>query len=264
VLTGRQIRERFPALSPEDDTVGVYEPRAGVLFPERCIAAYLERARLAGARIRLNEKVLGFERVHSEAGESLIQIATDQGQYQARRLIVTAGAYVQDLFPAFKLPLQCTRQVLHWFAPLREARDFGPERLPVYLWQFDGHRMFYGFPDTGEGVKVAIHHGGLPTSPHALNRSVSELEKSEMREILARRLPNAAGEYRSSAVCMYTNTPDEHFWIDRAPGSPDILIASPCSGHGFKFAAAMGEILSNEIQDRQTPGLDLALFRSRF
>jgi glycine/D-amino acid oxidase-like deaminating enzyme len=136
-------------------------------------------------------------------------------------------------------------------------------RSPVHLWQFDEHQFVYGFPDLGEGVKVARHHGGVSGSPDTLNREVETEEIAEMRTLLRRFLPHADGALHSATVCLYTNTPDGHFWIDRHPVHSNVLIASPCCGHGFKFASVVGEILA-DLATQQSVSFDLSLFKNRW
>jgi sarcosine oxidase len=137
---------------------------------------------------------------------------------------------------------------------------FTADRCPVHLWQFDGRRFFYGFPDLGNGVKVAFHHGGEITTVDAVRRRVEAGEMQEIRAALRRFVPAADGTPLASTVCLYTNTPDEHFLIDRHPQHPQVLIASACSGHGFKFSPVVGELLADLAQDNQ-PRFDLSLFR---
>lgn len=257
LLNAREIRERFPALQPSGGMVGVLEPRAGILFPERCVAAHLDLARESGADLHLDEPVLRWE----GSGHS-IRLFTPRGEYHAEKLIVTSGAWVSELFPDLSLPFTIERQTLYWFEP-RERRDlFDIARCPVHLWQFDGGEFFYGFPDIGEGVKVARHHGGSTVTADAVDRAVSAEEVDAIRMQVRRFLPEADGRLRKTAVCLYTNTPDGHFWIDRHPAHSQVLIASPCSGHGFKFASVIGEV----VADLMTEGgsrFDLSLFEAR-
>ncbi len=256
-LEARDIRARFPALRPADDMAGVLEPRAGMLFPEECIRAHLAMAQRAGAALRYDEPVLGWT-----ADASGVQVTTPRGVRHAGRLVVTAGAWVARLFPELALPFRVERQVLHWFAPAGDAEQFRPDRCPVHLWQVDGSHFFYGFPLWGEGVKVARHHDGQTTDPDQVDREVHAAEVSDMRAFVRRFLPAADGPVCQSVVCLYTNTPDGHFWIDQHPAHSRVLITSPCSGHGFKFASVVGEIVSAwavGAGDR----FDLRLFRAR-
>jgi sarcosine oxidase len=257
VLSAGDIRARFPVLNPQADMVGVWEPRAGVLSPEACIAAQLEQARRGGALLRLDEPVSRWQPEHDHVG-----ITTGLGHFRARQLIISAGAWLNTLLPGMRLPFRIERQVLHWFGPVGGADAFKPERCPIHLWQFDGERFFYGFPDMGAGVKAAFHHGGETTTVADVRRDVTLDEVQEVRAAMRRFVPAADGRHLASTVCLYTNTPDEHFWIDRHPAHPNVLIASPCSGHGFKFAPVIGEILADLVEHRQAR-FDLSLFRWR-
>ena len=273
VLTACEVRQRFPALRPGDDMLAVLEPRAGILFPERCIAAHLALAARHGANLRCDEPVLRWS-----ATEHGVEVTTTKATHHAGQMILSAGSWARELLPGLNPPLTIERQVLFWFEPKTAPRQFYPEHCPVHLWEISGHRpdatgsatsglqksqFFYGFPDLGEGVKVACHHDGATVSPDFVSREVAPGEVESMRGLLHRYLPQADGPLRSAAVCLYTNTPDEHFWIDRHPAHPQVIIASPCSGHGFKFSSVVGEILSDLATDGKSP-FDLGLFRNRW
>ena len=255
VLQAGEVRERFPALRPEPGMVAVWEPRAGILNPEACVTAQLDQARHHGARLHFDEPVS-----HWQADEDgCLGIVTAQGRYRARQLIVSAGAWVGSLLPGLRLPFSVERQVLHWFEPTRDAEHFDARRCPIHLWQFDGGRFFYGFPDQGSGVKLAFHHGGETTTAGEVRREVTAAEVEDVRATVRRFVPAADGRLLASAVCLYTNTPNEHFLIDRHPAHANVLIASPCSGHGFKFAPVIGELLA-DLVERRPPRFDLSLF----
>jgi len=261
ILTASDVRQRFPALRPSDDMMAVLEPRAGILFPERCIAAHLSLAARHGANIHCEEPVVRWNAI-----ENGVEVVTTKGTYHAGQMILSAGSWARGLLPGLNAPLTTERQTLFWFEPKSSPRLFYPERLPIHLWEIaggEGRRHFYGFPDLGEGVKMAWHHHGANVSPDFVSREVTPDEVETMRGLLRRHLPQADGRLRSTTVCLYTNTPDEHFWIDRHPAHPQVLIASPCSGHGFKFSAAIGEILSDLAIDGRSQ-FDLNLFKNRF
>jgi len=257
LLSADEIRARYPVLNPQPQMVGVWESRAGVLAPEACVAAQIEQAQRRGATLRFGEPVIRWE-----ADAQHVGVFTAQGHYRAKQLIISAGAWVNSLLPGTPLPVRVERQVLHWFAPARDADAFAPERCPIHLWQFDGGRFFYGFPDLGAGVKLAFHHGGETTRADGVGRDVAPDEVAALRDALKRFVPAADGPCLSSVVCLYTNAPDEHFWIDRHPAHANVWVASPCSGHGFKFAPVIGEILADLVQRRQAR-FDLRLFRWR-
>jgi sarcosine oxidase len=257
MLSASDIRARYPALNPQSDMVGVWEPRAGVLVPEACVAAQLDQARRRGATLRFDEAV-----EHWEIADGHVRLFTAGGRYAARQLIISAGAWVGSLLPGLRLPFRIERQVLHWFEPVGDADSFRAERCPIHLWQFDGDRFFYGFPDSGGGVKLAFHHGGETTTAESARREVTAADVGDIRAAVRRFVPGADGRIVKSVVCLYTNTPDEHFWIDHHPQHPQVLVASPCSGHGFKFAPVIGEILADLVEERP-PRFELDRFRWR-
>jgi sarcosine oxidase len=258
LLGASEITRRFPAFRPEPHMVAVYEPRAGILFPEACVGAHLARARACGTQIHGDEPVLSWQ-----AGVDGVTVSTGRGRYSADLLIISAGSWAGQLLADLEPPLTVERQVAFWFEPTSSPEHFEPRKCPVHLWQLDDGRFAYGFPDLGSGVKVACHHEGITGSPDDLTRDVSPVEIEAIRPFLRRYLPHANGRFRSAAACLYTNTPDEHFWIDRHPLHDNVLIASPCSGHGFKFASVIGEILA-DLATRATPSFDLSRFRSRW
>jgi sarcosine oxidase len=255
-LSAEEIARRFPALRPSKGMAGVWEPRAGVLFPEECIAAHLACARKRGATLRYEEKVLRWQPDGNGVG-----VTSDRDEYRAERLILSAGSWIKSLLPDLTLPLTVERQILFWF-DARDANAFQPERCPIHLWEHAPGRFFYGFPDLGQGVKVAGHHEGEITEPDLVRRDVGPEEVEAMRQIVRPFLPALDGRWREAVVCMYTNTPDGHFLIDRHPGFPQVVVASPCSGHGFKFSSAIGEILG-ELIIKGESRFDLNLFRFR-
>ena len=187
-LTAGEVRQRFPALRPESDMVAVWEPRAGVLFTEACITAQLTQAQRHGAKLHYEESVTRWQ-----PDGNNVRVITEQGEYHAQQLIVTAGAWVSDLFPDLNLPFRIERQVLFWFEPTSDSEMFTPERLPVHLWQFDGRRFFYGFPNLGSGAKVAFHHGGEITTIDSVRRDVAPDEVEEIRAAMRRFLPAVDG-----------------------------------------------------------------------
>jgi sarcosine oxidase len=228
-----------------------------VLSPEACVAAQLEQARRGGATLRFDEPVSQWQ-----SDGDHIAVFTALGRYRAKQLIISAGAWANTLLPGMRLPLRIERQALHWFEPIDDADAFRPERCPIHLWQFDGERYFYGFPNMGAGVKMAFHHAGEITTANDVRRDVTMNEVEEVRAAVRRFVPAADGRLLASAVCLYTNTPDEHFWIDRHPEQANVLVASPCSGHGFKFAPVIGEVLADFVDGKPTR-FDLSLFRWR-
>jgi sarcosine oxidase len=255
LLSAAEIRWRFPVFQPDDEMQAVWEPRAGALFLEPCIESHLKLARDHGASLHFEEPVSAWE-----ATPTGVRVITPQGAYQAERLLLASGAWLDRLVPDLRLPLTVTRQVLLWFEPVAQRDGFQPDRCPIYIWENAPGRHFYGFPDLGNGIKAAISREGETTDPDAMRREVGTEEIEALRALLGRFMPGANGALRNTAVCLYTNSPDRHFLIDFHPLYPQVLIASPCSGHGFKFSSAIGELLADLITVGQTSH-DIGLFR---
>ncbi|HEX5633032.1 MAG TPA: N-methyl-L-tryptophan oxidase [Gemmatimonadales bacterium] len=253
VLSADEIRARVPALQPEPGMLGVWEPRAGMLAPEAAIAAALDVAHRHGAEVRPGEGLTGWR-----ATGGGIEVTTAERRVTAGRLVLAVGAWTGQLLAELALPLAVQRNVLLWFDPLRPEL-FTPDRFPVFLCEYEPGRAWYGFPDTGEGVKLALHDFSVTTSVDRLDRDVAPADVDAVRALIRRFLPAADGPVRTSAVCMYTSTPDGHFVLDRHPAHADVVVASPCSGHGFKFASALGEVLADLATDA-TPAFDLSPF----
>ncbi len=253
-LSWEEARRRFPALRVPESEVAVWEPRAGVLDPERCVAALLALARAAGAELRFGEALLGWR---GEGGE--LRVETASGAVRCGALVLAAGPWMAELL-AGVVPLAVERTVQHWFRPRERAELFAAERFPIFIWESAPGRAWYGFPDLGEGLKAALHHQGEPARADAVRRSVEPREIEALRLLLERFIPDAAGEHVRAAVCLYTNTPDGHFLVDRHPRDPRVWIVSPCSGHGFKFASVIGEVVAAEVRG-EPPGFDLGPFR---
>jgi sarcosine oxidase len=247
--------------------VGVWEPRAGFLVPEAAIEAHLALAARHGAELRTGEAVTAWR-----ATDPGVEVTTPRGTYSAGRLVLAAGAWMRALAgelpgelpgaPAGdgRLPLTVERTVIHWFRPARPTALYSPERFPIFIGEYAPGLVWYGIPDAGDGVKAALHHHGEPADPDALRRDVAPEEVAYVRALLRAFMPAADGPLAASAVCMYTNTPDGHFIVDRHPAHPQVVLASPCSGHGFKFASALGEVLADLALDA-APSFDLRPFR---
>jgi sarcosine oxidase len=247
-LDAREIARRFPVLTPREDVVAIWEPRAGVLFPEACVRAHLSLAARAGAELRTDEPVLEWH----ASGEGY-EVVTSRGRFLAGRVVLAANAWLGRLLPGVKLPLTVTRQSLFWFAPREAPERFAPGRLPIYIWEHQPDLFFYGFPAFAGEIKVARHLGGRPSDPDTLDRTIGAQETAPHRAFLAACMPGGDGELRRSAVCMYANTPDGHFVIDRHPEHRSVLVLSACSGHGFKFSSAIGELATRMLMDGETP-----------
>lgn len=240
VIDAVEVRRRYPAFRPAEHEIGVVEPRAGMLAPELAITTFTELAQRHGATIQTDEALMSWR----PNGDG-VQVSTTKGTYRAATLILTVGAWAGKVFGELSLPLTVQRNVLHWFTPRQNAEQFAPEQFPIFIHDHGDGPAWYGFPDTGDGVKLALHHHGDVADPDALRHHVRDDEVELVRTIVRRFMPDADGPLRASQPCMYTNVPDDHFIIDRHPDHASVIVASPCSGHGFKFSSAIGEVLAD-------------------
>ena len=137
--------------------------------------------------------------------------------------------------------------------------------MPVYVWQMQNERYYYyGVPNVGDGVKAAKDHDGELSSPDHVRREVTKEDEAPVRQFVKRNIPAVDDSPTSSTTCLYTNTPDGHFIIDFHPNHRNVMIVSPCSGHGFKFASVIGEVVQQMVNDGESK-LDISLFKiSRF
>jgi sarcosine oxidase len=245
VLDAAALRGRYPLFNWPDRWQGLFERLAGWLAPERCIEAHLRLAEQGGAALRFEEPVERW--THTRDG---IRVTTATGTFDARRLVIAAGAWMSQLAPALASELSVERNVLFWYEPTAGRDVFA--KLPIYILE-EAERMFYGFPYIeGQGVKVAGLHFGDRADPDAVDRTASARDEERVRAWLRRRMPLANGERRDAKVCMYTNTPDGHFVIDHLREDASVVVASACSGHGFKFSSVIGEILADLVLDGKT------------
>jgi sarcosine oxidase len=246
------LRRRFPPLTPDDDTVALYETKAGFVHPEASVAAHLDRAAELGAELRVEEPIVDWEA--SGSGDR-VWVTTERGSYEAARLVIAPGAWAPELL-RLDIPFEIERQVLFWFEPIGGVEPFLPDRFPIYIWAIDGAVSFYGFPAQDGppgGVKVAYFHAGKQTcTPETVDRRVRPQEIQTMRDAIAQRIPALNGQFIDAVTCMYTNSPDQHFVIGLHPQHPQVVVASPCSGHGYKFASVIGEILADLATDGKT------------
>lgn len=259
LLDATQLRRRFPAFAPPPETVAVHEPRAGALRVERCIEVALALAADAGAELRCDEPLLDWQETDGE-----LRARTTTATIACDALVLAAGAWLPPLLAgaggASPLRFAVERAVQHWFAPRDAASSLGPESLPVFVWEHLPGRMWYGIPDLGDGMKAAVHHGGEVTDAERVRREVAPAEVAEVQGLVRRYLPAADGAHRGSRVCLYTNTPDLHFVVDRHDSSSRVTVVSACSGHGFKFAPALGEAVAADVLGL-APTFELAPFR---
>ncbi len=244
LLDAADIRRRFPPLNVSNDEVALYEAHAGFLDPEATVRAHLDQAARHGADLHFNEPVTAWETTPGGG----VRVTTPQGVYEAERAVIAPGAWAPRLLADLALPLTVERQALYWFEPVGGRAPFSAGRFPIYIWEDAGGDALYGFPAQDGppgGVKVAFFYRGHPTDPDRVDRMVHPEEIAEMRAALAQRIPSLNGALVATATCLYTLTPDHHFIIAPHPHMPQVIVASPCSGHGYKFASVIGEILAD-------------------
>jgi sarcosine oxidase len=261
MLDAKTVSRRYPAFELGDDLIAVRDPRAGWVDPERCNAAHLKVAARGGAELRFEEAVISWS-----ATDAGVEVTTGRDRYTADRLVLSVGARLKELGSGLMLPLEVERQAVFWLDPGGNLDRYHRSVFPIYAYEYKPGNICYGFPLLPRGVKASVMHSGeKPKSADEVNRAVGEGEVNALRSALAPVLPELSrARVRESDVCLFTNTPDHDFIIDFHPKHPNVLISSACSGHGFKFASAVGDIQADLVMGVK-PGLDLEPFRlSRF
>jgi len=257
VLSAREVHERFPAFRIDGDLVAVLDPRAGYLDPDACNKAHLDGALAAGAEIRFEDPVVEW----SVDGPG-VRVQAGSGNFHGARIAMSAGPWNRRLIHGVDLPLSVERQTVFWFETPRPTDAYDSARFPIYAHEFKPGTICYGFPQLPRGVKASVMHDGkIMASPDDVDRRIRENEVKPLRQALGPVLPELAeSAIRDSGVCLFTNTPDHDFIIDFHPLHPQVLISSPCSGHGFKFASAIGELQADLLTHGKSR-FDLTPFR---
>jgi len=239
-LNAPAVRARYPALEVRAGERVVFEPLAGMVFPEAAIDAQLRIATAAGAQTCFDTGVRSFA-----AHPSHIELVRADGSVlRTERLAICAGPWSARLLADLDLPLRVQRNVQVWFDPAGAA--YARDAFPAFF--LDRHELpaaLYGFPDYGVGVKAALHGYGATADPDTLDRDVHAADIAAVKKALDGFMPDAAVTFRRGKACMYTLTPDEHFIIDTHPGDERVVIAGGFSGHGFKFCSVIGEIVAD-------------------
>ena len=242
VLDAAEIHRRWPIFRPADDTTAIYEAKAGMLHADRANAAHLEVAEGAGADLRFNCRVVDWR---PAAGGGFEVEDADGSVFGGDHLVLAAGPWIGDLVPDLRLPLRVERECPCWFRTTVDPATVGADQLPIWVI-VEGGTAYYGIRHDPEiGLKVSIHHWGTFGDPDEIDRVVGTAEIERIRTWMRTRMPAANGPLANARVCLYTNTPDEQFVIDRHPAAPGVAFASACSGHGYKFAPVIGEILAD-------------------
>ena len=258
VLTGAEVNARYPGYNLPSTLRAIFQPQGGLLASERAIVAHVNAAMSFGAEIHARERVLGWDAHHG--GEGVV-VMTDRGRYEAGRLVLTAGAWIGELAPIVQRLAVAERQVLAWLQPKR-PEWFTRERFPVFNIDVEEGRH-YGFPIYEvPGFKFGrYHHRGENCAPDLLRREADQADEALLRQFADRYFPQGNGPTMALRTCMFTNTPDEHFIIDHHPAHKQVVVASPCSGHGYKFCSVVGEILADLATGEGSTRHDISFLR---
>jgi sarcosine oxidase len=241
LLDRRALAERFPQFQTPDDWVAMLEPNAGFLLPEKVVAAYADQAMRHGAELHGREPVVAWS-----ADARGVTVQTPRDTYHAAHLLICGGAWSGRLLKDLAIELQVTRQVMGWVWP-REPARFALDVLPVWAIGHPDGSLHYGFPMMSDnpGVKIAHHAPGQPTNPDHVARDPQPGDEATFRSALRQFLPAADGPLLALRTCLYTNSIDHHFILDRHPQHKNVTFACGFSGHGFKFASVIGEVLAD-------------------
>ncbi|MFC4359768.1 N-methyl-L-tryptophan oxidase [Halobium salinum] len=263
-LTGAELHERVPGLDLPNAFRAVHQPEGGFLHAEGCIEAHVQHAHAHGAEVRAREAVTDWR----ETGEG-VRVDTDRGRYEADTLVVAAGPWTGELLPDLADSLRPERQVIAWFQPDRSER-YRPESFPVFVCTVpddEGRGIeggeYYGIPTYRRpGVKLGKHHHlGGEVDPESVEEP-TRADEAVVRRFAETYAPDAAGPTMGLDTCLYTNTPDDDFVVDRHPAHDSVVVAGGFSGHGFKFTSATGELLADLALDGETTfDVDLDPFR---
>jgi sarcosine oxidase len=246
VMDGDELHRRYPGYRLPKEIQCLYQPEGGFLLPERCDVAHVGQALALGADVRCREEVLNWE-----ANGGRVRVRTSRGAYEAGRLVVCAGPWASKLIPELAGLAVPERQVLAWLQPTRPDR-FRPAAFPVFNLEVEEGR-FYGFPSfLIPGFKFGkYHHRGERVDPDTVNRNPEPEDEELLRAFARRYFPEGEGPTLMLKACMFTNTPDRHFILDRHPAHPEISIAAGFSGHGYKFCSVIGEVMADLVQDER-------------
>ncbi len=243
VFDAVEVRRRFPAITPLPGDVAVLEPHAGYLLPEECIRAHLQLAGAAGAQLRCEEQVMEWS-----AGPTGVTVRTSRETHETGHLVIAAGPWANEMLQNF-FPLRVTRQVMAWLAPQGGIAPFLPEHFPVFLMEDSGGLPGYGFPaldGSAGGMKVAVHGSDELCTPATMDRAIHDADLARIRSKHGMRIPALLqGQVVRAQTCLYTTTPDENFIVGAHPHIPNCTVACGFSGHGFKFATVVGEVLAD-------------------
>lgn len=247
-LSSNEMASQFSQFQIPDDYERMIEPDAGFVTPERAILTYTGRACQLGASVHVNEKTIAWKKV----GRS-ITVKTDRDTYYCSKLVITAGAWAGKIIPTLSKQLSVTRQTLAWMQP-RNTSKFESGNFPCWtIADQEKPGIYYGFPMLSAstfggpiGLKLGHHTPGLPSDADAVDRIPAKADEDNLISMLNKFIPEGYASIRSIKTCLYTYTPDENFILDFVPGfEKEVVMAAGFSGHGFKFASAVGEVMAD-------------------
>ena len=259
VLSAAEVNERFPGYRLPADSRAVFQAQGGLIASERAIVAHVRAAQAAGAVIQAREPMLGWEVRPS----GTVAISTAKGVYEASRLVLAAGPWMGELATPLAGRAVPERQVLAWLQPLRPEL-FTPAAFPVFNLQVEEGR-YYGLPVYEvPGFKFGrYHHRGEVSTADAVRREVDPADEALLRQFGERYFPDGSGPTMALRTCTFTNTADEHFVLDHHPDHPQVVLVSPCSGHGYKFCSVIGEIVADLASGDGTTRHDIGFLSLR-
>lgn len=245
LLDASTIRQRYAQFAVDDRTRGYFEPSAGFVRPEECVRVQLSQAERLGAAIRRNQPVLAIQQLRGS-----VEVTTEKETFGAERVVVAAGAWLPQLLPELASHFAVYRQVLYWFDIEPHCEEYTPDKFPIFIWDLPEKRGgIYGFPAIDGpkgGFKVSTEHYVQTTTPQSVSREVTPAEIEAMwRDLVSPYIKGVGATCVKATTCLYTVTKDFGFVVDRHPQHERIIVASPCSGHGFKHSAALGEAISD-------------------
>lgn len=250
-LNAAQVREKWPVFTVPDNYIGVFEPRSGYLRSELAVKTLIKAVTEAGCGILFNCPVTAIK-----SHNASVDVVTIDGTYSARRVVVTAGTWVKELLP--QLPVTALRKVFSWHQA--DGRYSESNHFPAFTVETPDNIHYYGFPAQNDELKLGKHNGGQLIESAAQRKPFGSCAEdgTEVFSFLRQFLPGV-GVCLHGAACSYDMSPDEDFIIDTLPGDEKIMVVSGLSGHGFKFATALGEIAALFAQDRPSP-IDISAF----
>ncbi len=254
ILSAEDANQRFEGLNLPPEYIGCFESTSGVLRVEDCIQAYRDLALAEGATLLTHHKVSDIT-----LNDDSVTVTANGNTFRAKKLVVSVGAWSNDLLDMLELTLPITpvRKTFAWYnAP--EAL-YGQGTFPAFSFDTaDG--IYYGFPSIdGAGLKIGRHDLGEVQDPNAaINPFEEQTDAADLQQILDKHMPRVES-LKFGKTCMYTRTPDENFIIDNHPSNNNVIIASGFSGHGFKFASVIGEVVADMALEK-TPEFNLSLF----